>query len=78
MATTLRQASESYFFFAALIFAQRAFCAATILARPAALIFPFLEGLAAIGVAPPLLPNSLASCFCKAAILSLRLAAFLN
>lgn len=64
-------------FFAALIFAQRAFCAAAIFALPAALILPFLAGLAAleVGAAPPKIE---VSSFSSLAIWSLILAALIN
>lgn len=55
---------------AALVLAQRAFCAATILARPAALmvLFFFTTGLAATGLAVLIFAHR---AFCAAAILAL-------
>lgn len=55
----------SDFFPAALILAQRAFCAATILARPAALIFLFFAGFAGFAVL-----TFTHRAFCAAAILA--------
>jgi len=59
--------------FAALTFAQRSLAAAAMRARPAALIPPFLTGLA--GAALVSVPKMAASCFSRPAIFSLRFTA---
>lgn len=68
-------ATANQLFLAAFILAQRAFCAAAILARPAALILPFLfTGLVlATGAGAPRIADS---SFSSLATFSLRLAAW--